>query len=272
MNKLFSLKDKVIVITGAVGLLGRQHADIIAQAGGIPIILDINEIAVKQFAGELEAKYGVLSSGFVVDITNEQAIEENCKFVLQKYGRIDGLINNAANNPKIEESSDKNFSRLENFSSSIWDKDLAVGLKGAFLCAKHYGFVISRQGGSIINISSDLGIISPDQRIYKKEGLLEYQQPVKPVTYSIVKSGLIGLTKYLSTYWAKENVRCNAICPGGVESEQNPEFIKKLCERIPMGRMAQQSEYQGAILFLLSEASSYMTGAVISIDGGRTAW
>ncbi|RZK98617.1 MAG: SDR family oxidoreductase, partial [Pedobacter sp.] len=239
---------------------------------GIPVLIDINEDAVTQFAQELANDYGVASSGFAVDITIETEIEDNCAILVGKYGHIDGLINNAANNPKMEDSTGRNFSRLENFPVPVWDADLAVGLKGAFLCAKYYGYAISKQGGSIINISSDLGLISPDQRLYRKDGLSESQQPVKPVTYSVVKSGLIGLTKYLSTYWAKDNVRCNAICPGGVETEQDPEFIKDLCERIPMGRMANKSEYQGTILYLLSNASSYMTGAVISVDGGRTAW
>jgi len=272
MDKLFSLNDKVIVITGAAGLLGRQHADIIARAGGTPVLLDIDAVAVEQMAKELQKKFGVPSSGYAVDITNEPAIEANCSLLLQQYGHIDGLVNNAANNPKMEDSGTKNFSRLENFPVPAWDADIAVGLTGAFLCSKHYGYAIARQGGSIVNISSDLGLISPDQRLYRKPGFPEDQQPVKPVTYSVVKSGLIGLTKYLSTYWVKENVRCNAICPGGIETQQSPEFIKELCDRIPMGRMAKKSEYQGVILFLLCEASSYMTGAVISVDGGRTAW
>lgn len=272
MNDLFTLKGKVIVITGAAGLLGKQHADIVAQAGGIPIVLDINRTEVEQLASDLEKKYNVPSSGYAVNITDEEGIDENCNLLLNQYGHIDGLVNNAANNPRMETASFKNFSRLENFQRPVWEADIAVGLTGAFLCSKYYGFAISRQGGSIINISSDLGLISPDQRLYRKEGLPESQQPVKPVTYSVVKSGLIGLTKYLSTYWAKENVRCNAICPGGVENDQDPAFIKTLCERIPMGRMANRGEYQGTILFLLSEASSYMTGAVISVDGGRTAW
>jgi NAD(P)-dependent dehydrogenase (short-subunit alcohol dehydrogenase family) len=155
MNDLFSLKNKIIVITGAVGLLGRQHADIVAQAGGIPILLDINETSIQQLTKELNEKYNILCSGFAIDITNEQDIEANCKYLIEKYGHIDGLINNAANNPKMEKSSEKNFSRLENFPSLVWDKDLAVGLKGAFFCSKHYGFAIARQGGSIINISSD---------------------------------------------------------------------------------------------------------------------
>jgi NAD(P)-dependent dehydrogenase (short-subunit alcohol dehydrogenase family) len=272
MDELFSLAGKVIVVTGAAGLLGRQHADVIARSGGIPVLLDIHEAPVKTMADELSTRYQMPVTGYAMDITSESAVESNCKMLLAHYGRIDGLINNAANNPKMEEKEGKNFSRLENFPMPAWNADLAVGLTGAFLCAKYYGHAIARQGGSIINISSDLGLISPDQRLYEQPGLPDDQQPVKPVTYSVVKSGLIGLTKYLSTYWAKENVRCNAICPGGVETQQDPLFIKKLVERIPMGRMARPSEYQGIILFLLSEASSYMTGAVLSIDGGRTAW
>lgn len=272
MKNLFSLKDKVIVITGAAGLLGRQHANIIAEYEGIPILLDINHKSINELVDELKNNFNIDCSGYVVDITNESDVQKNCQLILKKYGHIDGLINNAANNPKMEIKGSKNFSRLENFSTVNWDNDISVGLKGAFICSKHYGKAISKQGGSIVNISSDLGIIAPDQRLYRKENLAEELQPVKPVTYSVIKSGLIGLTKYLSTYWLKENVRCNAICPGGVETEQDPTFINELCKRIPMGRMAKKSEYQGAILFLLSEASSYMTGSTINIDGGRTTW
>jgi NAD(P)-dependent dehydrogenase (short-subunit alcohol dehydrogenase family) len=270
--ELFSLKGRVIVITGAGGLLGRQHAEIIAKAEGIPILLDINLELISEIAKDFNSRYGINSSAYVVDITAESEIQKNCEVILNKYGKIDGLINNAANNPKMENSDQRNFSRLENFPALSWDNDLAVGLKGAFLCCKHYGKVISKQGGSIINISSDLGIIAPDQRLYRIQGIAEDLQPVKPVTYSVIKTGLIGLTKYMSTYWLNPIVRCNAICPGGVETEQDPSFIKELCSRIPMKRMANKTEYQGAILFLLSEASSYMTGSVINIDGGRTSW
>jgi NAD(P)-dependent dehydrogenase (short-subunit alcohol dehydrogenase family) len=270
--ELFSLKGRVIVITGAGGLLGRQHAEIIAKAEGIPILLDINLELILKTSKDFNRKYGIDSSAYVVDITEESEIQKNCEVIVNKYGRIDGLINNAANNPKIENSGQKNFSRLENFSVLSWDKDLAVGLKGAFLCCKHYGKEISKQGGSIINISSDLGVIAPDQRLYRITGVAENLQPVKPVTYSVIKTGLIGLTKYISTYWLNPIVRCNAICPGGVEAEQDSSFIKNLCSRIPMNRMAKRTEYEGAILFLLSEASSYMTGSVINIDGGRTSW
>jgi NAD(P)-dependent dehydrogenase (short-subunit alcohol dehydrogenase family) len=272
INELFSLANKVIVITGAAGLLGRQHAEIVARAGGIPILLDLHAGPVEKFAAELTSAHHVEAEGYAVNITDEAAIEANCAAILDRFGHIDGLVNNAANNPKVENQGTKNFSRLENFPITAWDADLAVGLTGAFLCAKHYGFAITKQGGSILNISSDLGLIAPDQRLYRKEGLNDEEQPVKPITYSIVKSGLIGLTRYLATYWADKGVRSNALCPGGVENNQDPDFLKEVCARIPMGRMAKVNEYQGAVLFLLSDASTYMNGSVISMDGGRTAW
>ncbi|TGL59752.1 SDR family oxidoreductase [Leptospira ognonensis] len=274
MNELFSLKDKVIVITGAAGLLGRQHADAIASAGGIPILLDLYKEPVEEYAKVLQEKYGVRAIGFQVNITKEEEIRANCTEIVQTFGRIDGLVNNAANNPKVEESSDKNFSRLENFQFHVWNDDLAVGLSGAFLCSKYYGFEISKnpKGGCILNISSDLGIIAPDQRLYQKPGLPEELQPVKPVTYSVVKAGLIGLTRYLATYWADKNVRCNAICPGGVENNQNPEFMKEVTSRIPLGRMANKDEYKGLVVFLLGDSASYMNGAIVSADGGRSVW
>ena len=154
-----------------------------------------------------------------------------------------------------------------------WQADLAVGLTGAFLCAKHYGSAISQnpKGGVILNIASDLGLIAPDQRLYRQPGLPEEHQPVKPVTYSVVKTGLIGLTRYLATYWPTK-VRCNALCPGGVEAGQPEKFFKELHARIPMGRMASVDEYQGAIVFLLSDATAYMNGAVIPMEGGRSVW
>lgn len=269
---MFSLHNKIIVITGAAGLLGRQHAEVVARAGGIPVLLDLHSEAVELMATDLEKRFGTLAMGYAVDITKESQIEANCADLLQRFDQIDGLVNNAANNPKMEGDGIKNFSRLENFQLPVWDADIAVGLTGAFLCAKHYGFAIARQGGSIVNISSDLGLIAPDQRLYRKPGLPEDQQPVKPVTYSVVKSGLIGMTRYLATYWAEQGVRCNALCPGGVENNQDPTFLKEVFARIPMGRLARADEYQGALLFLLSDASSYMNGAVISIDGGRTTW
>jgi NAD(P)-dependent dehydrogenase (short-subunit alcohol dehydrogenase family) len=274
LNKLFSLEGKVIVITGAAGLLGKKHAEAVAAYGGVPILLDLSQEAVDKVAEQLSQQYGVDAGGFSVDITNELQIESNANQLIKRYGKIDGLVNNAANNPKVEDSSEKNFSRLENFPLDIWNQDIAVGLTGAFLCAKHYGYQISKnpEGGSIVNISSDLGLIAPDQRLYANADLSDEQQAVKPVTYSVVKTGLIGLTRYLATYWAEKNVRCNAMCPGGIENGQPEAFLKEVSSRIPMNRLANADEYQGTLLWMLSDASSYLNGAIVPVEGGRTAW
>ena len=274
LKSIFRLDDKVIVVTGAAGLLGTKHAEAIAAYGGTPVLLDLSKEAVEKLANTLNEKYGVNALGIVVDITDEAQVEESAERIVTNFGKIDGLINNAANNPKVEDDSEKNFSRLENFSLDIWNQDVAVGLTGAFLCAKHYGAKIASNpaGGSIVNISSDLGLMAPDQRLYRKEGLCEELQPVKPVTYSVVKTGLIGLTRYIATYWADKGVRCNAMCPGGVENNQPSEFLKDVSSRIPMGRLAQADEYQGTLLWMLSDASSYLNGAIVPVDGGRTTW
>ena len=274
LEKLFRLDGKIIVITGATGLLGRKHAEAVACYGGTPILLDLSQQIVDDFANELNAKYKVDSVGFEIDITNEKMIKGNVEELIKRFGKIDGLVNNAANNPKVEDSKKVNFSRLENFPLNIWSDDITVGLTGSFLCAKHYGFAISKNinGGSIVNISSDLGLIAPDQRLYAKDGIDNDKQNVKPVTYSVVKTGLIGLTRYLATYWADKNVRCNAMCPGGVENGQPESFLNKVNSKIPMNRLAQPDEYQGTLLWMLSDASSYLNGAVVNVDGGRTTW
>lgn len=274
LHNLFNLKNKVIIITGALGLLGKKHVEVVAENGGIPIILDIKDKPAQLFAKKIEQKYNSPVLALNVDITDEKKIVESCKIIIKKFGCIDGLVNNAAINPKVEEINDKNFSRLENFSLEMWNKDIAVGLTGAWLCSKHYGTAISKnkKGGSIVNISSDLGLIAPDQRLYTKDNESNENRSVKPVTYSVVKTGLIGLTRYLSTYWVDKGVRCNAMCPGGIENEQSKDFLNKVKSRIPMNRLAKPNEYQGTLLWMLSDASSYLNGAVISVDGGRTAW
>jgi len=165
------------------------------------------------------------------------------------------------------------LSRLENYPLDAWQSDLAVGLTGAFLCSRVIGTEMARRGkGAIVNVASELGIVAPDQRIYADSSLPPDEQPVKPVSYSVVKSGLLGLNKYLSTYWARTGVRVNALSPGGVENGQPEDFIVRLTNLIPMGRMAHRDEYQGAIIFLCSDASSFMTGANVVVDGGRTVW
>ena len=274
-STMFDLKGRVVIITGGAGFLGQQHAEAVAEFGAIPVILDLSRSEVKDVTRRITKRYGVKSLGLVVDITSEKQVSQCCRSMLKKFGRIDVLINNAANNPKVESGKGhSNFSRLEKFDLKLWNKDLAVGLTGAFLCSKYFGQAISqnKRGGTIINISSDLGLISPDQRLYRKKGLPENQQQVKPISYSVIKTGLIGLTRYLATYWADKNVRCNAICPGGIYNHQDKEFLEKLHQLIPLGRMAQPGEYKGIIVFLASDAASYMNGAVISIDGGRVIW
>ena len=205
------------------------------------------------------------------DITKEDQLVEVKNTVLEKYDTIDILINNAAIDPKVKNNAMVNLSRLENFMVDQWNIEVAVGLTGAMLCSKIFGYEMAkRKSGVIINISSDLGIIAPDQRLYRDETLNEEQQAVKPVTYSVIKHGLIGLTKYLATYWANEGIRSNTLCPAGVYNNQPDEFVERISNLIPMKRMANKDEYKGAIAFLASDASAYMNGATIIIDGGRS--
>ena len=273
VKQSFNLTGKVAVITGGAGLLGEKHAEAIAEFGGIPILLDIDEKAGTKKASRISNEYQVDCAFKLCDITDESQISSVQDSLLSKFGQIDILINNAAIDPKVEAKSDKNLSRLENFSIDQWNLEMAVGLTGAMLCSKVFGYEMAKKGeGVILNISSDLGTIAPNQRIYKKEGLPEHEQPVKPVTYSVIKHGLIGLTKYLATYWADKGVRCNALCPGGIYNNQPDEFVNKISNLIPLGRMADEDEYKASVVFMVSEASAYMNGQNIVMDGGRNVW
>jgi len=268
--ELFDLKGRVAIITGGAGLLGYYHGAILNAAGAYVVLLDLPVANPQLRARQLATEYGSEALGIATDITSEVSLQQARAQVLERFGRIDILINNAANNPKVEEGS-TNWSRLENFPIEIWDADIRVGLTGAFLSSRVFGSEMAkRKSGVILNIASDLALIAPDQRLYRIEGVPEDQQPVKPVTYSVVKTALIGLTRYLATYWSGANIRVNAISPGGVFNNQPEVFLNRLNQLIPMGRMAHRDEYQGAILFLCSDASSYMTGANLVIDGGRS--
>lgn len=274
MINRFSLNGRVVVITGGAGLLGRKHAEAVAEAGGIPVLLDINQASLEAAVGKLEADYGTKALGLVCNIADKQEISACLGKIIQAFGRLDGLVNNAANDPKVGPGADaKKLTRFENLTEDYWNADVSVGLTGAFLCSQVFGHYLATHGGGVIvNVASDLAVIAPDQRIYRQPDLPPESQPVKPVTYSVVKAGLVGLTKYLATYWAENGVRVNAISPGGVFNGQNEEFVEKLAYRIPMGRMAAQDEYKASMVYLLSDASSYVTGFNLVVDGGRTCW
>jgi len=270
----FDLTNKWVVVTGAAGLLGKQHAIALLEVNSNVILLDKNKDGVMQVADEL-SRLGLSGEilNYEIDITNELKVQEINNDLSSKRIQVNVLINNAAINPRYEVLvGSKNSSCVEDFDLLDWDSQLDVGLKGAFICSKVFGSEMAKQGkGVIINIASDLSIIAPDQRIYKSDNSAKLQN-VKPITYSVIKSGLIGMTKYLATYWCESNVRVNALSPGGVYENQNSEFVDRLTKLIPLGRMASADEYKSAIQFLCSDASSYMTGQNLVIDGGRSVW
>lgn len=273
--ELFNLTGKTAIITGGAGLLGYKHAEALMEAGANCVLVDISQEKTERLAAELTEKFKGSALGACTDITSKEAISQLKENVIKHFGDVHILINNAANNPKFEEIEKKKdlTKRLETFPLSNWEEDISVGLTGAFLCSQTFGaYFASRQEGVILNIASDLGVIAPDQRIYRQEGLPDEVQPTKPVTYSVIKTGLLGLTRYLATYWADKGVRCNALVPGGVYTGQSEAFLEKLTNLIPLGRMAEPDEYKAAVLFLCSDASKYMTGASLNIEGGRTCW
>ena len=270
MKHIFNLPGRVAIITGGAGLLGRQHAAAIHAFGGIPVVADLDEARAKAVARSI----GRRAVGIALDVTKPESIAMARKVILRRFGRVDILINNAALDPKVGPSGGKNrLGRLEDLDPGTFQMELAVGLAGAVYCSQYFGEQMARQGsGVILNIASDLALIAPDQRLYAKRGVRANAQPKKPVGYSVVKSGLLGLTRYLATYWAADGVRANALCPGGVENGQPADFLGRIRELIPLRRMARVNEYQGAVIFLCSDASAYMNGSVIAMDGGRSAW
>lgn len=266
--KKFNLNKKYALITGAGGLLGYEHAFALLEAGANVILTDINK-------KNLNSNYVKLKKVFkknkvikqLLDVTKEKKVKKIKKILDNKNIFVSILINNASFNPK---NTKLNLFLFENYDLKSWKKEIDVGLTGAFVCSKIFGSeMVKKNNGVILNISSDLSVISPDQRLYNNKKKLKN---VKPVTYSVAKTGLIGLTRYLATYWADKNIRCNAISPGGVYNNHNKQFVKKISKLIPLGRMAKKDEYRSAVQFLCSDASSYLTGQNLVIDGGRSVW
>lgn len=272
----FNLDKKTALITGASGLLGEQHASALLETGAKVILTDISKENLdftKKTLGKIYNPSKIISE--VMDVTDKKNIIYVSEKLIEQEIRIDILINNAAIDIKVDkEKNKKNNLHLENLSLREWNSQIDVGLKGAFLCSQIFGtqMALDKKGGVILNIASDLSVISPDQRLYEDPNISKESQFVKPITYSVIKTGLIGLTKYIATYWASDGVRCNALSPGGVLNNQDDKFIDRLNKLIPLARMAEKDEYRSTIQFLCSDASSYMNGQNIVVDGGRSIW
>lgn len=269
----YKLSGKTALITGAGGMLGREHARALLESGAMVVLTDISKTSLAIVQRELVAeadKTRIITE--VMDVSSRPSILNVSKKLYEKKIRIDILVNNAAIDPKVNTNTIVQTSRLENFPMEQWETQISVGLTGAFLCSQIFGskMAADRKGGVILNIASDLSVFAPDQRLYHQRGLTPDQQPVKPVTYSVIKTGLIGLTRYLASYWADAGVRANALSPGGIYTGQSEEFVMRLTSLIPLGRMAVADEYRAAVQFLCSDASSYMTGQNIVMDGGRS--
>lgn len=272
-HDLFTLEGRIAVVTGGAGLLGAKHCEIIAAAGGIPVLVDLDAEKIKARTSDLKSRFQVDAWGVVADITKPGQVRGVLKKILRRNGRIDILINNAAIDAKVGAEKSTGFARVENFSLKKWDIELNVGLKGAFICSQIFGGEMARQGGGVIvNIGSEYGVNGPDHRLYRQEGLREEDQPVKPVTYTVVKSGLIGMSRYFAIYWGPSGVRVNTVSLAGVRAGQSDEFVKRYIRHVPLGRMAEPDEYQGTILYLCADASRFLTGANLVIDGGKSCW
>jgi NAD(P)-dependent dehydrogenase (short-subunit alcohol dehydrogenase family) len=258
------LEGRTAVVTGGAGFLGRQWVAALTGAGATVVSVDVAIPDPPDVPGVRVEQ---------VDITDPGAVTDLAARLARDGLTVDALVNNAAVDAPVTADGLAGSDRFETFPLERWHREFAVGLTGAFLCAQAFGPAMARRGrGSIVNIASDLALVAPDQSLYRVEGRADDEQPVKPVTYSVIKTGLLGLTRYLATYWGAEGVRVNALCLGGVRRDQDAGFVERLSQRIPLGRMARPGEYGEALVFLCSDASSYMTGASLVLDGGRTVW
>jgi len=269
--EMFSLKNKTAVVTGALGLIGKNHCLALAEAGANVVVTDLNGEKCEAFATELQATHQD-AIGIGADIANADSVAALRDKVLEKFGHIDILVNNAAINDMFENpTAAAELSKFENYPLELWEKSLKVNVTGAFLCAQVLGAEMAKQkSGSIINVASTYGIVAPDQSIYKQpDGAQSFY---KSAAYPVTKGAIISFTRFLAAYWGEAGVRVNTLSPGGVENGQDEYFIQNYSKRTPLGRMAAPTDYKGAVVFLASDASSYMSGANLVVDGGWTAW
>ncbi len=266
----FKLEGKIAIVTGGAGILGSHFCSGLADAGANVAVVDLNIEGAQNVANSIVTRFGVKAIAIECDVTSELSVKKMVESVLVEFGEISILHNNAAGKSN---DLDAFFADFEDYDLAQWKEIMGTNLDGMFLVAKHVGKVMKEQqkGGSIIQTSSIYGVMAPDQRIYEGSYYLD-RQINSPAIYSASKAGVIGLTKYLATYWAKDGIRVNAITPGGVESGQNDTFKKNYSNRIPLGRMSQPEEMVGALIYLASDASSYVTGQNIIVDGGLNAW
>jgi NAD(P)-dependent dehydrogenase (short-subunit alcohol dehydrogenase family) len=260
----FDLTGKVVVVTGGTGILGSLYCRRLAEAGATVVVADLDP----QKCAALAAETGADAHGLAVDLTDEASVAAWASEIVNRFGRVDVLVNNAAS------KSPNFFASLESFPLSDWQQVMAVNVTGIFLALKYVGPTMVRQGkGSIINISSIYGVVGPDQRIYEGSWYEDMGGSINtPLIYSATKGAVIAMTRYLATYWGPSGVRTNTLTPGGVSSGQNTTFSEKYSARVPLGRMAEADEMVGALLFLASDASSYVNGQNLIVDGGWTAW
>ena len=268
MNALFDLRGKTAIVTGSLGLLGREHCRALSRAGARVVVTDLNEDGCASLAADLENQ----AIAFAADITDKGSLSRLRDRVLDECGQIDVLINNAAINDKFEDpEAAAEQSRFENYPLELWQRSLDVNVTGMFLSCQVLGTPMAERGsGSIVNVASTYGLVAPDQSLYRKP---DGSQPFfKSPAYPTTKGAVLQLTRYLAAYWGPRQVRVNALCPGGVEAGQDPYFVDAYSRKTPLGRMARKDDYHGAIVFLASDAACYTSGATLVVDGGFTAW
>jgi len=267
-DNIFSLENKTVVVTGAAGLIGRAQCIALSKFGATVVACDIDLNKTKELLNDLNHK----SFAIRLDVTNNHSILEAKEIVDSETDGVDVLINNAAiNDVFVEGESILEQSMFENYSCDLWKKSLNVNVTGTFLCCQVFGSVMAeKRKGSIINVASTYGLVGPDQSIYTDDD--GKQKFFKSPAYPTGKGAIINFTKYLAAYWGRKGIRVNTLSPGGVEDGQNEIFVKKYSEKTMLGRMAKPEDYAGAVVYLASDASSYMTGANLIVDGGWTAW